>query len=214
MSSWFSTWDVPDKYTVVLKSDKPRPGAFDLLEYLAIADEATLESPGGDQKINGTGPWTLADRKVGASRDFVKSKNYWRTGRPYLDGFHVDLYDDDDAQAKTVAFESGAADILEGAALRDIARFEQEKKYSLVACRAFCTFSRSTPASRRSTRRPLGRRSTTPSIARASWTRFSRAKARSVICRGAATPRRTKPRKPAPRRSTWTKPAASCSKPA
>ena len=135
MSNWFSSWDVPDKYTVILKSDTPRPGAFDLLEYLAIADEQTLESPGGDQKINGTGPWTLADRKVGVSWDFVKSKNYWRTGRPYLDGFHIDLYDD--AQAKTVAFESGAADIVEGAALRDVARYEQQNKYTLVGLPGF-----------------------------------------------------------------------------
>lgn len=135
MSNWFNSWDVPDKYTVILKSDKPRPGAFDLLEYLLIADEATLESPGGAMKINGTGPWMLAERNVGQSWDFVKNKNYWRSGRPYLDGFHVDLYAD--AQAKTVGFESGAADILEGAALRDIARYEQEKKYTLVGLPGF-----------------------------------------------------------------------------
>jgi peptide/nickel transport system substrate-binding protein len=135
LSNWFGSWETPDKYTVILKSDKPRAGALDLLEYLLIADEATLESPGGDQKINGTGPWTLADRKIGVSWDFVKSKNYWRSGRPYLDGFHIDLYDD--AQAKTVAFESGAADIIEGASLRDVARYEREQKYGLVGLPGF-----------------------------------------------------------------------------
>jgi peptide/nickel transport system substrate-binding protein len=131
LSLWFDQQsELPDANTIILKSSNPRPAVFDLFEYLLIADEKTLESPGGQDKINGTGPWKLADRKVGISWDFVKSANYWRSDRPYLDGFQVQLFAD--AQAKTVAFESGATDILEGASLRDVARFEAENKYNLV----------------------------------------------------------------------------------
>src|SRR5579864_3094267 len=44
-AAWFSGIDTPDKYTVVLKSDQPRPGTFDFFEYVSImepvADGAT-----------------------------------------------------------------------------------------------------------------------------------------------------------------------------
>jgi peptide/nickel transport system substrate-binding protein len=32
-SKWFTTIDTPDKYTVLLSSDQPRPLVFDFLEY-------------------------------------------------------------------------------------------------------------------------------------------------------------------------------------
>ncbi len=44
-SKWFPSIDTPDKYTVILKSDQPRPTVFDFFEYLNIVDKETLEGP-------------------------------------------------------------------------------------------------------------------------------------------------------------------------
>ena len=44
-STWFPNIETPDKYTVILTSETPRPTMFDLFEYLNIVDQATLEGP-------------------------------------------------------------------------------------------------------------------------------------------------------------------------
>jgi peptide/nickel transport system substrate-binding protein len=134
MSFWFQSTEQPDANTIIFKSDKPRSAATDLFEYMDIVDEKTIETP-DVQKMNGTGPFKLANKREGVSWELTKNTNYWRTGRPYVDGVRVDLFAD--AQAKTLAFESGQADILEGPGLRDIVRYEQEKKYNIVQLAGF-----------------------------------------------------------------------------
>src|SRR5918911_1597103 len=57
MSAWFSDIQTPDKYTVVLKSDVPRVGFFDALEYLYMVDQPTIEGPEARNKVVGTGPF-------------------------------------------------------------------------------------------------------------------------------------------------------------
>jgi peptide/nickel transport system substrate-binding protein len=133
MATWFKSTEQPDATTIVFKADQPRAAATDLFEYMDIVDAVTMEK--GPETINGTGPFKFGSRKEGVSWDMVKHPNYWRTGRPYLDGVHVELFAD--AQAKTVAFESGAADVLEGPSVRDVVRYEQEKKYGIVALSGF-----------------------------------------------------------------------------
>ena len=64
-SNWFSSIETPDKYTVVLKSDKPRPGAFDFLEYFNMLDKDTTEGPDAKTKIVGTGPFTFVEWVAG-----------------------------------------------------------------------------------------------------------------------------------------------------
>ena len=51
----------PDKYTVVLSSDQPRPLAFDFFEMFNIADRETLEGPDARTKAVGTGPFTFIE---------------------------------------------------------------------------------------------------------------------------------------------------------
>jgi peptide/nickel transport system substrate-binding protein len=134
MALWFTSTEQPDANTIIFKSDKPRSAATDLFEYMDIVDEKTIEVANPD-KVNGTGPFKLASKRDGVSWDFTKNTNYWRTGRPYVDGVRIDLFAD--AQSKTLAFESGSADILEGPGLRDIVRYEQEKKYNIVPLTGF-----------------------------------------------------------------------------
>src|SRR5260370_72365 len=42
---WFQTIDMPDKNTVVLHMDPPRPAAFDLFEQLNMVDPETMNGP-------------------------------------------------------------------------------------------------------------------------------------------------------------------------
>ncbi len=50
-SNWWTSWEKPDKYTIVLKSDKPRPGVFDFLQYLRILDKDTMDGPDATTKV-------------------------------------------------------------------------------------------------------------------------------------------------------------------
>ena len=40
-AKWWTSIETPDKYTVIFKSDKPRPLAFDFFEFLNIAEPTT-----------------------------------------------------------------------------------------------------------------------------------------------------------------------------
>src|SRR5579859_96801 len=61
MSTWFSNIETPDKYTVLLTSDQPRPAVFDLFEYLNIVDSQTVTDASVPDKRIGTGPFTWAN---------------------------------------------------------------------------------------------------------------------------------------------------------
>ncbi|HET6316075.1 MAG TPA: ABC transporter substrate-binding protein, partial [Chloroflexota bacterium] len=86
-SSWFTTIETPDKNTLVLKTESSRPSMFDFFEWLNIVDPVTMEGPDARTKSIGTGPFVLDEWKQGESLTFSKNKNYWQTGKPYIDGF-------------------------------------------------------------------------------------------------------------------------------
>src|SRR6185436_19077759 len=44
-SAWWTGIETPDKGTVILTSEQPRPGVFDFLLYLRILDQETMEGP-------------------------------------------------------------------------------------------------------------------------------------------------------------------------
>src|SRR5438876_1048961 len=75
ISNWFTTIDTPDKYTVEIKTDAPRPGFFDGLEIFNICDKANVEGPDAKTSIVGTGPFVLMERVPGDHFTFVKNKN-------------------------------------------------------------------------------------------------------------------------------------------
>jgi len=85
MSNWFAAIETPDKHTVVLNSEAPRPALFDFFEYLNILDRETMEGPDATKKAIGTGPFKFVEWVPGDHILFTKNQNYWRTGRPYLD---------------------------------------------------------------------------------------------------------------------------------
>lgn len=129
-SAWFTDIQTPDKSTVVLVSDKPRPGMFDFLEYLNIVDKETVEGPDAARKANGTGPFKLVEWAQGSALRLAKNAQYWRSGRPYLDGVTFQIFSD--SQSMDVQLEAGALDAAYTPPNRDAVRLQKTPGYSLV----------------------------------------------------------------------------------
>ena len=128
-SNWFTTIETPDKSTVVLKSEAPRPSMFDFFEWLNILDPVTMEGPDARTKSIGTGPFVFVEWKQGESLTFGKNKNYWQTGKPYLDGFEARVIE---PRSAMVQLEAGAVDLLRTEAVDDISRLRKDPAYQAI----------------------------------------------------------------------------------
>ncbi|MBV9601129.1 MAG: ABC transporter substrate-binding protein [Chloroflexi bacterium] len=141
-SAWFSTIDTPDKYTIVLTSDKPRPGAFDFFEYFNVLDKDTMEGPDAKTKIVGTGPFTFVEWVQGDHFTFTRNKNYWQSDRPYFDGASIKVFTD--AQAQIAQLEAGALDLADSPPIRDAVRLRSDPAYNylgtFIGGQYFCVF--------------------------------------------------------------------------
>ena len=126
-SKWWTEIETPDKYTVILKSDQPRPATFDFFEYFNIVDRETAEGPEATTKMVGTGPFALAEWIQGDRLRFVKHKNYWDKGKPYLDEIHVTVHRDPQAMAAQI--EAGTLDVAIAPPVGDYARLIDDPKY-------------------------------------------------------------------------------------
>jgi peptide/nickel transport system substrate-binding protein len=129
-SNWFTGMDTPDKYTVVLTSEQPRPLVFDMFEYFNILDRDTMEGPDAKVKAVGTGPFKFVEWVQGDHLAFVKNPNYWQTGKPYVDAYNVSVLKD--AQAMLTQFEAGALDLVKTPPLQDMARYRGDPKYQTI----------------------------------------------------------------------------------
>ena len=69
-----------------------------------------MEGPDAKTKAVGTGPFVFIEWVQGDHILLTKNKNYWQTGRPYLDGVRVSIVKD--AQAMVAQLEAGALDLI------------------------------------------------------------------------------------------------------
>jgi peptide/nickel transport system substrate-binding protein len=130
-SNWWTSIETPDKYTVVLKSEQARPLVFDLFELVNIGDRESLEGQGArPTKVVGTGPFVLSEWLQGDHIKLVKNKNYWNTGRPYLDEINFQILPD--AQAMATQFEAGTLDIVFNPTWQDFGRLKANSRYQTV----------------------------------------------------------------------------------
>ena len=86
------TIETPDKYTVVLTSEQPRPAMFDFFEYFNIVDQDTIE--GAERKTKTGRHRAVHAGRVGAGRPPDASPRTRTTGRtdlPYLDAIQVNI---------------------------------------------------------------------------------------------------------------------------
>ncbi len=123
-AKWWTSIETPDKYTVIFKSDKPRPLAFDFFEFLNIAEPTSAND---SSKAVGTGPFKFVEWKQNDSLTLVKNANYWLSGRPYLDGINMSIITD--PQARTTRFEGGALDAVINLSVTDFVRLQSDPNY-------------------------------------------------------------------------------------
>ena len=128
-SNWFTTIDVPDKYTVVLGCDSPRPTFFDAIELFNIVDRQNTEGPDAQSKIVGTGPFTFVEYQNGDHFSVAKNQNYWQSGQPLVDGITTFIRDQD---SMDLQLESGALDIAKGPSIDDFVRLRSDPNYQAV----------------------------------------------------------------------------------
>jgi peptide/nickel transport system substrate-binding protein len=126
ISNWFTSIETPDKYTVVIKTDVPRPGFFDGLEIFNICDKANVEGPDAKTTSVGTGPFMLVERAPGDHFTFAKNKNYWQSGRPYLDGVVTNIRNQ---QNMILQLEGGTLDSVKIPLIDDFARLKSDSSY-------------------------------------------------------------------------------------
>lgn len=130
MASWFTTIETPDKNTVILKSDASRPAMFDLFEHLNIVDREVIEGPEGPTKLSGTGPFIFTEWKQGVSARYVKNKNWWGSGKPYVDELLVTFAGDQ--QAMVLQLEAGTVDMIDKPAIPDLVRLSKDPRFTVV----------------------------------------------------------------------------------
>jgi peptide/nickel transport system substrate-binding protein len=130
MSSWLSRVEAPDKYTVIVGSDAPRTNILDFFEYLNIVDRDTMEGPDAKNKAVGTGPFMWADFQPGSMLRLRKNKNYWVSGRPYVDEVVSTITGD--PQSLVTQFEAGQVDIVDALPIRDAQRLKSDPRYTVL----------------------------------------------------------------------------------
>jgi peptide/nickel transport system substrate-binding protein len=129
-SNWFSSFDTPDKYTIVLNSEQPRPLVFDFFERLNMVDKNVMEGPDAKTKANGTGPFKFVEWVQGDHFSTEKNPNFWMSGRPYIDGVHTLILKDQ--QGSVAQFEAGAVDVYETMNLIDFLRLRKDPRFATV----------------------------------------------------------------------------------
>jgi peptide/nickel transport system substrate-binding protein len=129
-SNWFSSFDTPDKYTIVLNSEQPRPLAFDFFERLNMLDKNVMEGPDAKTKANGTGPFKFVEWIQGDHFSVAKNPNYWMSGRPYLDGVRTLILKDQ--QSAVAQMEAGALDVFEMMNLIDFLRLRKDPRFTTI----------------------------------------------------------------------------------
>jgi len=139
MSQWITDIQTPDKYTVVLVTEQPRPSLFDYLQFLNITDTETLQGPDAATKLVGTGPYTFVEWAQGDHVTLRKNSSYWKPGTPNLDELQFRIFGD--PQAMVAQLEASAIDGAIAAPLRDLARLKDDPKYHYFPNRAAGTYT-------------------------------------------------------------------------
>jgi peptide/nickel transport system substrate-binding protein len=129
-SNWFSSFDTPDKYTIVLNAEQPRPLAFDFFERLNMVDKNVMEGPDAKTKANGTGPFKFVEWVQGDHFSTEKNKNFWMSGRPYIDGVKTLILKDQ--QGAVAQMEAGQIDVFETMNLIDFLRLRKDPRFATI----------------------------------------------------------------------------------
>ena len=129
-SNWFSSFDTPDKNTIILTSEQPRPLVFDFFERLNMLDKNVMEGPDAKTKANGTGPFKFVEWIQGDHFSTVKNPNFWVSGQPYLDGVRTLILKDQ--QGAVAQLEAGSVDVFQNMNLIDFLRLKKDARFTTI----------------------------------------------------------------------------------
>jgi peptide/nickel transport system substrate-binding protein len=122
--------DTLDKYSLVLKSDDPWPGVYDLLALMSVVDPVTMQGPNAKTQAIGTGPFKFVEWIQGDHLRFVRNDQYWSSGKPLLDELYFQIFRD--PQAMVTALEAGTIDAANRVPLLNASRLQADQSYRLV----------------------------------------------------------------------------------
>jgi ABC-type transport system substrate-binding protein len=106
----FTSEDVKWNLLRVRVPKSPSVGFRNQSNWFNTIDPVTVEGPDAKLKAVGTGPFVFTEWAQGDHILLTKNKNYWQTGRPYLDEVRVSILKD--AQAMVAQLEGGAIDLI------------------------------------------------------------------------------------------------------
>ncbi|MBV9597213.1 MAG: hypothetical protein JOZ87_10130 [Chloroflexi bacterium] len=128
-SAWWTSIEKPDKNTIILTSDKPRPGMWDWMTFLRLQDKDVVEGPSASSMVGGTGPFKWVEWSPGDHIQEVRNENYWDSPKPYVDDYRINIYRDQ--QSMIAALEGGALDVAALAPIPDAVRLKSNPKYQV-----------------------------------------------------------------------------------
>ena len=117
-----------DKYTISFFMEKPNASILDFLDNMFIMDKEAIADV--KSKAVGTGPFKLSRWIPGDRVIWEKNKNYWKEGRPYLDG--VEMLAVPDPGALAINVETGAVHIAERLAPTDLKRLQGNADLEII----------------------------------------------------------------------------------
>jgi peptide/nickel transport system substrate-binding protein len=113
-------WNIRDKYTVTIATEKPWINVFDFLQVLNILDKDSPDGPRGKTTAVGTGAFTFVEWIQGDHVTYARNRDYWRTGKPLLDQIVLTIAKDQ--QAMAVQLEAGQVDFIVNPTIQDFVR--------------------------------------------------------------------------------------------
>lgn len=111
-NTWVDKYDAPDKTTFRLVTKKPYSWSTNVVGNNlmgAIVPAEWLVSADIKKRPVGAGPFMLKSLTEGQQAEMVKNPNYYRSGRPYVDGYTIKAYADQ--TTFRTAYQAGQTDI-------------------------------------------------------------------------------------------------------
>ncbi len=145
MAKAITSLEATDKYTVVIKLQSSMPTiGYEFLSYRsAVILPKEAGGPTGDfskpETLIGTGPFILKSYTPGVKAVYEKNPDYWKPGKPYLDGVEIAVMRDDATRA--AALRTGQLDFLDEVTASEKANFSQSNpNLQWIKCEASSPF--------------------------------------------------------------------------
>lgn len=124
-----------DGMTVTMTFAEPVSALFDALTLMPIIDRESYDGFMDGTAVVGTGPFTFTSFNPSTGLELTRNENYWREGRPYLDG--IELRFITRSEALVAAVQSGDVDLGLNLLPLDRQTVEQDERFDVVAYDTF-----------------------------------------------------------------------------